>query len=192
MVSVMVVNLFYESPHVLPVHGFGYLLPRSVPLEQNPEAALGVIFDTDALPKQDNVPGTKITVILGGHWWDGWDVLPSEEDGAQMAKSTLKRHLRIEEEPRAARVTLQKNCIPQYNVGHDHLMSEASHDLVQSFDSRLRVAGSSYTGVGVNDCVRSARDVVKGLVDGTGKTGLDTFAAGRPWTWKSPASKSRF
>ncbi|KAI4129100.1 MAG: hypothetical protein LQ338_002398 [Usnochroma carphineum] len=177
-VTVMVVNLYYPNPSILPVRGFGYLLPRSVPFEQNPERALGVVFDSDATIGQDNIPGTKVTVMLGGHWWDKWKAYPDEEMGASMAKDILKRHLGISEEPQAIRVGLQKDCIPQYVVGH-HWRMMIGHEALQKFNGRLRVAGSSYTGVGLNDCVRSARNVVMGLVEGSNEaTGLESFARG--------------
>ena len=182
----MVVNLFYSNPSILPAHGFGYLLPRSLPFEQNPELALGVIFDTDATIGQDAVPGTKVTVMLGGHWWDGWDSFPDEEQGTRLATAILQRHLKILEEPKVVRVNLQRDCIPQYSVGHDDRMACISDDLKRTFGGRLRVAGNSYTGVGLNDCVRAARDVVRDLVDGRDKTGLDSFVGGRKWSWWPP------
>ncbi|KAL9127839.1 MAG: hypothetical protein Q9217_003358 [Psora testacea] len=182
-VTVMVVNLFFTDPSLLPVHGFGYLLPRSLPLEQNPEFALGVIFDSDATVGQDGAPGTKVTVMLGGHWWDDWNEYPDEEQGARMASDILKRHLNIVEEPKVVRVSLQKDCIPQYTVGHDDCMASIGQGLERVFRGKLRVAGSSYTGVGLNDCVRAARDVVRGLVEDRGKTGLDGFAHGKQWGW---------
>ncbi|KAL9587051.1 MAG: hypothetical protein Q9212_000503 [Teloschistes hypoglaucus] len=173
-VTVMVVNLYFSNPSVLPARGFGYLLPRSLPFEQNPERALGVVFDSDASIGQDEIPGTKVTVMLGGHWWDGWTTYPDEEQGATMAKAILKRHLGIFEEPQAVRVGLQKNCIPQYTVGHHARMAKANNAL-KKFNGRLRVAGNSYNGVGLNDCVRSAEDVVMGLVEGSKETGLEFF-----------------
>ena len=181
----MVVNLFYANPSILPTSGFGYLLPRSLPFEQNPERALGVVFDTDASIGQDVVAGTKLTVMIGGHWWDDFDTYPSEDEGAAMAKAVLKRHLGIAEEPQAVRVGLQKSCIPQYEVGHEQRMEQASKAL-EVFEGRLRVAGNSYTGVGLNDCVRAAQDVVRGLVLGTAKTGLEGFVGGREWIWVEP------
>ena len=184
-VTVMVVNFFFRNPRILPVHGFGYLLPRTVPFDQNPERALGVIFDTDASIGQDDVEGTKITVMLGGHWWDDFEDYPDEAEGAGMARAVLKRHLGIDAEPRTTRVSLQRNCIPQYAVGHDERM-ETAHWALTKWEGRLRVAGNSYTGVGLNDCVRAARDVVKGLVDGTGRTGLDHYVGGRTWSWVDP------
>ena len=185
-VTVMVVNLFFSNPNVLPIHGFGYLLPRSIALEQNPERALGVVFDSEASLGQGDAPGTKITVMLGGHWWDGFGTYPTDEEGARMAKTVLKRHLNVSEEPAAVIVSLQRDCIPQYSVGHEDRMAAASK-VLEGWNGRLRVAGNSYTGVGLNDCVRAARDVVKGLVEGTGKTGLDSFVGGKKWSWVQPS-----
>ena len=181
----MVVNLFFSNPSILPVHGFGYLLPRSIPFEQNPERALGIVFDSDASLGQDDASGTKVTVMLGGHWWDDFEVYPDEDEGASMAKAILKRHLGVDEEPRAVRVSIQSNCIPQYRVGHDDRMAAASQ-MLEGWKGRLRVAGNSYTGVGLNDCVRAARDIVKGLVDGTKRTGLEAFVGGKKWSWVKP------
>ncbi|KAI4238612.1 MAG: hypothetical protein LQ349_000997 [Xanthoria aureola] len=174
-VTVMVVNLYYSNPSLLPARGFGYLLPRSLAFDQNPERALGVVFDSDATIGQDEIPGTKVTVMLGGHWWDEWIAYPDEEQGARMAKAILQRHLGISEEPQAVHVGLQRNCIPQYTVGHHSRMAQA-HEALKRFNGRLRVAGNSYNGVGLNDCVRSAREVAMGLVEGQDeKTGLEFF-----------------
>jgi oxygen-dependent protoporphyrinogen oxidase len=169
----MVVNLYFEDPHVLPERGFGYLIPRSVPYEQNPECALGVVFDSDSVQGQDTAPGTKVTVMLGGHWWDGFDAYPDEEEGAAMAKAVLKRHLKIDEEPALVRATLQRECIPQYTVGHVSRLMSAHQQLMSEFKGKLLVAGNSYEGVGLNDCVRSARDVVMSIRDGKIATGLE-------------------
>ncbi|RPA94850.1 Protoporphyrinogen oxidase [Choiromyces venosus 120613-1] len=169
-VTVLVVNLYYRTPNLLPVQGFGYLIPRSVPDSENPEKALGVIFDSDTTPS----PGTKVTVMMGGHYWQGRTSYPDQHEAVKMAITLLQRHLRITETPALTNVTLQKDCIPQYTVGHDERMETAHEDLI-GFNGRLSVAGNSYSGVGLNDCVRSARDVVKGLLSGSSLTGLDGF-----------------
>ena len=186
----MVVNLYFASSELLPVSGFGYLIPRSISFTENPELALGVIFDSDIERSSiadagETTPvlrGTKITVMLGGHWWNEWTSYPDEEQGARMAESVLKRHLGIEEKPVVVRVGLHKNCIPQYTVGHDERMEQASYTL-KKYEGRLRVAGNSYTGVGVNDCVRAAQDIAAGLVNGSKDTGLDRFVDGTEWMW---------
>jgi len=212
-VTVLVVNLYFRTPNLLrtlhppgglpsslsTLQGFGYLLPRSLPFEQNPERALGVIFDSDISPDLDTTVapdqlGTKLTVMIGGHWWDGWTSFPDEAEAEELATNVLARHLGIIEPPAAIRATLQRNCIPQYTVGHSQRMGEAHSGLLDAFGGRLRVAGSWYHGVGVNDCLRSAYEVVQGLSkevnegvlgkneDGEreSRTGLEKFKWGRP------------
>ena len=62
-------------------------------------------------------------------------------------------------------------------------MGKAHEELKRHYHGRLRVAGNSYTGVGLNDCVRAARDVVQDLVSGENLdgTGLDRFGAEEEW-----------
>lgn len=156
-VNVMVVNLFYSDPNLLPYRGFGYLIPRSIPFEQNPERGLGVIFSSETSEHQDTATGTKLTVMMGGHWWDGWTEadLPSPEKATDMARSLLKRHLGIDAVPLVTRARLQRDAIPQYTVGHLERMMGLSDAVREDFDGRLTLAGNWYGmhGVGVNDCV---------------------------------------
>jgi protoporphyrinogen/coproporphyrinogen III oxidase len=190
-VNVMVVNLFYHNPNLIPYPGFGYLIPRSVSLDQNPERALGVIFGSETSrgftendPGQDTATGTKLTVMMGGHWWNSWSRsdFPDEQTAIDMAESVLTRHLGITEKPLAAKARLQKNAIPQYEVGHHERMSRLHRDLQREFGGRLKVAGSAYQGVGVNDCIGAARrvsfDIREGFDD---RTGLERFDKETKW-----------
>jgi len=97
-----------------------------------------------------------------------------------MAKAVLKRHLNVTDDPEAWDVNLHQECIPQYTVGHDASMRTANEELRAGFRGRLRVAGNSYKGVGLHDCVRSAREVVMGLQQ-EGMTGLEEFAREKVW-----------
>ncbi len=214
-VNVMVVNLFYSQPDLLSVRGFGYLIPQSVPLEQNPERALGVIFgsetssglnntgigidlgsvDTEekriALLKatrigQDTARGTKLTVMLGGHWWHRWDPetdVPDETTAISMAKSVLERHLGIIEEPAVAKATLAKHAIPQYQVGYHRCMQTLHQDLLNEFGGKLKVAGTWCQGaVGVNDCIRKATEIAWSVSKGMDEaTGLERFGKEDRW-----------
>ncbi|RDW85082.1 hypothetical protein BP6252_02672 [Coleophoma cylindrospora] len=162
-VTVMVVNLFYKQEGLAP-NGFGYLIPRSIGFDKNPECALGVVFDSDSTQGQDTVSGTKLTVMLGGHWWDSFDTYPTTEEGEKMARRVLERHLNITESPLAVDVSLHKDCIPQYTVGHSQRMQRANTDLHRAFGGRLAVTGNSYNGVGLNDCVRNAAGLASQMV----------------------------
>lgn len=216
-VAVMTVNLYYRTPDLNPP-GFGYVIPQATPFENNPERALGVVFDTACSPSsqdldpanwqildteqlqkareqgqmvnvndfawynmperpnaQDDVKvrGTKLTVMLGGHWWNDWPTFPTEKEGLDLAKSVVQRHLGITEEPEVWQVNLQEKCIPQYVVGHEQKLKTAHNNISREYKGRLRVAGNWMSGVGVNDCLRSAWDVVRSLKEGKDGTGLE-------------------
>ncbi|ERS99826.1 hypothetical protein HMPREF1624_03191 [Sporothrix schenckii ATCC 58251] len=213
-VTIMVVNLHYAEPNLhRPYGGFGYLIPQSVPLEENPEGALGVIFDSDremsmrelfdfertlvmddahatdvynksqkgldatraARAAADSTRGSKYTVMLGGHLWDGYqypDDFPSADEAVRMAEAVLRRHLRDTPRfgggggapmptPIATRTKLCRECIPQHYVGHARRMAALDAELKAAFGGRLAVAGGSFTatGPGVLPSVRSAYDV---------------------------------
>ena len=189
-VTVMVVNLYYTDPKLNPYSGFGYLIPREVPFEQNPELALGVIFDSDAVTGLDTASGTKLTVMLGGHWWDDWKgQYPNDVEGEIMARTVLRRHLKIDQKPDAVRVSLQRDCIPQYTVGHRTRMSKAHEHLLIMYNGRVRVAGSWFTGVGFNDCTSAAFAVAQGLKDGKMQSGLERVLPGAEKWIRAPLKR---
>ncbi|KAH9908896.1 hypothetical protein F4778DRAFT_767974 [Xylariomycetidae sp. FL2044] len=167
-VSIMVVNLWYPNPNLLADnHGFGYLVPTSTP--DNDECILGVIFDSD-LQIRDERPGTKLTVMMGGHYWDEWQHLPTEEMAIQMAKHALSRHLGISEtEDGIASARLCLECIPQHFVGHRERMSKAHYELLSAFKGQLMVAGPSYTSIGVIPAMRAGFDAAMRVARGHGQ-----------------------
>lgn len=187
----MTVNLYYSTPNLNTVPGFGYLIPQGVPFENNPERALGVIFDSDAVKGQDTAEGTKFTVMLGGHYWDGWQAYPDSEEGVALAKSLLKRHLGITQEPDVTNVGLWKDCIPQYTVGYEDRLRDHVADVRNKFQGRVRLVGAQYNGVSVNNCIEQAWMTARGLRGNGWKekaTGLETRVSEQPWI---PVHKGR-
>ena len=167
-------------PKLSPISGFGYLIPKSVSPELNPEQALGVIFDSEIEAarslgaRSGDAPGTKFTVLMGGHYWNGRTTYPTEAEAVTNALNLLERHLGIVDLPAHFLVSTQTNAIPQYTVGHHERLSFAHELLKINFDGKLAVAGSSYKGVGVSDCVASAYSLVR-----------DLLAMGTPWETSS-------
>ncbi|KAL2810812.1 hypothetical protein BJX63DRAFT_433907 [Aspergillus granulosus] len=173
-VTMMVVNLYYPNPNLVPVRGFGYLIPRAIPSEQNPERALGVIFASESGVGQDSALGTKLTVMMGGHWWDGWQEAdyPDHDTAVKMAQSLLKRHLNITETPTVARTRLQRNAIPQPTLEHRQRIIGISDSIKSELNGRVTLAGAWYAigGTGVVDSIRQAylaTDFGVGGVDST-------------------------
>lgn len=197
-VTIQLVNLWYPGLNLNAGHpGFGYLIPQSVPAENNPHAALGVIFDSDReaaadVPERKSAPGTKLTVMLGGHYWDYLDAdsWPDEKEATAMAMDTVHRQLGIPPtQPVFTSTKVCRNCIPQHLVGHRERMAQAHTELYDAFRGTLAVVGSSYTAPGVLPSLKAGRDMalqVSGegykLEDGTeydmvhvGPTGLARF-----------------
>ncbi|ETI19578.1 protoporphyrinogen oxidase [Cladophialophora carrionii CBS 160.54] len=186
-VNVMVINLYYSNPNLLSIRGFGYLIPRSVPVEQNPERALGVLFGSETsgrfdspvivpqgpydgpdVVQQDTATGTKLTVMMGGHWWSEWAAsdLPTEKQAIEMAQTLLKRHLNINEQPAVAKARLNRNCIPQPPVGYAQDMATIHDALLSTYNGRFKVLGPWWQGLpGMNDCVRVARETAWAIRD---------------------------
>lgn len=153
-VSVAVVNLQYQNAK-LPVQGFGHLVPSS----EDP-GILGIVYDSVAFPEQDgSSPGVRVTVMLGGSWLHvlktGGQVLSQQLLG-QLAQEAVSTQLGLKEPPSRCLVHLHQNCIPQYMLGHWQKLESAACFL-DAQKLPLTLAGASYEGVAVNDCIESGR-----------------------------------
>ncbi|TMS11225.1 Protoporphyrinogen oxidase [Larimichthys crocea] len=160
--TVAVVNLEYEGS-ILPVEGFGHLLPSSEDL-----GLLGVIYDSVAFPQHNRPNGqtTRLTVMMGGAWFQ--EVFGSPESVTEqclLAKATeaVHCHLGVTTAPIWSWVALQKNCIPQYYHGHFRRV-ESMRSFIRKNNLSLSLIGSSYDGVSVNDVIFIGRKAVEELL----------------------------
>ncbi|TDH12238.1 hypothetical protein EPR50_G00069800 [Perca flavescens] len=164
-VTVAVVNLEYEGS-ILPVSGFGHLLPSS-----EDQALLGVVYDSVPFPQHDrtNGPTTRLTVMMGGAWFHevfGPPDTVSEERLLARATEAVQCHLGVPTAPSWSRVTVQRDCIPQYYPGHFRRV-ESMRSFIRENNLSLSLIGSSYDGVSVNDVIFNGRTAVEQLL-GTG------------------------
>ncbi|KAM0437494.1 hypothetical protein ACHAPT_001857 [Fusarium lateritium] len=174
-VSIMTVNLWFPQENLKPP-GLGYLIPNSVAPETNPEHALGVFFDSDVQNRSADEPaGTKLFVLMGGHYYDQVGVkIPSEEEAIVQARNLLERHLGIPRDaPCHAVSRFAKQCIPQHNVGHHDLLRNAHKELTGHFDGRLAVAGGSYSRIGAIASLRAGYDAANATKSKLDATGLE-------------------
>nr|KAI8742183.1 protoporphyrinogen oxidase-like [Biomphalaria glabrata] len=101
--------------------------------------------------------------MLGGSWYkllspDG--TLPSGSDIAWMASQAAAQQLGIKSHPIRSHVTLQKECLPQYKVGHVSWVEKVEQKIKES-NLPLHLVGSSYSGPAINDY--NAKKVVESL-----------------------------
>ncbi|KAG1168605.1 hypothetical protein G6F70_004729 [Rhizopus microsporus] len=168
--DVAVVNLAYspEDTH-LDYDGFGFLTPhRDTPFTVPVPGTLGVVFDSNAFPIEAE-RAIKLTVMIGGSdWKDAFGHVPIDqldpEDAYKYARKAVSQFLHIDSEPRYSMVNLQKQCIPQYLVGHESRMRSLHHALKQKYSHLLSVSGASYLGVSVPDCIKNSRMLVEELL----------------------------
>lgn len=160
----MAVNIWYPEPNLIPP-GIGYLIPRSCPPDENPERALGVMFDSNLLAERTaKEGGTKVYVLLGGHYYDDMPI-PSEEEAVEQAKTLLERHLGIPRDtPCAAFASLKKECIPQHYVGHYKRITEANSQLEDKFHGTLAAVGGSFSRPGIMGALRSGHDIAQTIM----------------------------
>ncbi|EGG08851.1 uncharacterized protein MELLADRAFT_42777 [Melampsora larici-populina 98AG31] len=179
-VTVAVVNVAYRSKRrIIPVPpAFGYLIPASIGPDINPHRVLGVVFDSDMMPGVESTTSrghtedlTKLTVMLGGHFYSDLPI-PSLDVLKHQALEALEQQLEINEKPLYINATLQRDCIPQYLVGHHRRMSGLHHALQ---GRGLALVGSGYGGVGVNDVVKGCRETVELILKAGSATGLESF-----------------
>lgn len=163
-VTVAVVNLEYEGS-ILPVTGFGHLVPSS-----EDRGVLGVVYDSVPFPQHNRPTGstTRLTVMMGGAWFQ--EVFGSPEEVTEecllaTATQAVHSHLGVTTAPIWTCVALQKDCIPQYHLGHRSRV-EKMRKYLQEKTLPLTLAGSSYDGVSVNDVIFSGRTAAERLVGG--------------------------
>ncbi|XP_076010052.1 protoporphyrinogen oxidase [Genypterus blacodes] len=161
-VTVAVVNLEYEG-FVLPVTGFGHLVPSS-----EDHGLLGVVYDSVAFPQHNrsNGPTTRLTVMLGGAWFHevfGPPEEVKEEHLVTTATEAVRCHLGVTMAPSWSFAALQKDCIPQYYLGHWKRV-ESMRSFIRKNVLPLSLVGSSYDGVSVNDVIFSGRTAVEELL----------------------------
>ncbi len=140
MQELAAVNLGYRK-QVLPLKGFGYLVPS-----RENEAVLGAVFDSAIFPQQNNFSQeTRLTVMTKGP--------------VSTAIEAARRHLQILEPPDCVQIT--HAAVPQYTLGYQRRIAALEEHLRHRFP-RCQAIGNYLSGVSVNDCVAHAKRVADG------------------------------
>ncbi|XP_045184035.1 protoporphyrinogen oxidase-like [Mercenaria mercenaria] len=155
-VDAVVTCMEFDGKVELPAPGFGHLTPS---FENS--CVLGVIYDSCTFPEHDrqDKPSTRFTVMMGGSWIEDLKKLvPSmtTDDLGKFATKSLKTQLSISQEPIKIHTEIQRQCIPQYIVGHGKVL-ENIFSQIKREELPLSLVGSSYKGPSVNDCINNAR-----------------------------------
>jgi oxygen-dependent protoporphyrinogen oxidase len=146
-----VVTLAYERKGFShPLDSFGLIVPRS---EGRRLAA--AVFTSTKFPGRTPADLVLVRGLLGGAGRDA-DVVGEDASAARVVRGELREILGLgEAHPRWTRVARWPAAHPQYTIGHA-LRLRRLESCLQSFPGMI-LAGESYRGAGLPDCVRSGR-----------------------------------
>ncbi|WNF37583.1 protoporphyrinogen oxidase [Bacillaceae bacterium IKA-2] len=84
----------------------------------------------------------------------------SDEEIINAVLTDLNKTMEIDEKPEFHIIRRWKNSMPQYNVGHKHRIDELKEQLQKQLPG-VYVAGGSFAGIGVPDCIDQGEAVVE-------------------------------
>ena len=157
-INIAVVSLLYDHNFLSNNSGFGYLV---APSQNRP--IMGVSYDSNTLPSLAPGPNhTRIAVMIGGDLTNGCpDVVKlSEQELKDIAIQTIKEDLGVSSLPIHATVSLCRNCIPQYHVGHIEKVKFITNQLELDMPNLL-ITGSAFHGISFQQCIENGFLVAK-------------------------------
>jgi len=153
-VSTAIVTLAYSASQVdRELDGSGYVSPRA---EGGPVVACSW---TSSKFTHRAPPGRVLLRLFIGRAGQDEIVNEPRDTLVELARQEVAATLGARGEPLLARVTAWPNALPQYNVGHLDRVAriEAAVEKIPG----LALAGASYKGVGIPDCIQSGWDAAE-------------------------------
>lgn len=156
--NLAVVNV--STPEPIAKDWFGVLVPKSED-KTNKNSILGIIFDSSVRNAAEPVTsegepvekatGSNLTLMIGGDLWTDM----TADQAVEKALAGIEQYLGPFDRSKVrARATLQKKCIPKYQVGYSALVDAIHREASKEFRGRLTLSGMALgRGVGVSDNV---------------------------------------
>lgn len=104
---------------------------------------------------------------MGGHWFNSLFGHPDSVDPDHLqdvAIETAEKTLGIRTKPTSCLTTIQRDCIPQYTLGHSDRIRNI-FDFIEQRKLPLSLIGASYNGVSMNDCIYNAQLAVDRILE---------------------------
>lgn len=133
-VTITTVNLGYENIQ-LPQKGFGFLVSGQ-------ERLLGMTWDSDIFPDHNQGQQVRICMMVK-------DIVDSTTAIA-LAKEHIQKFLGIKRTPSTVHINTAFQAIPQYPLNYHESIVKIHHP-------NLWLAGTAFSGIGVNDCIANSK-----------------------------------
>jgi oxygen-dependent protoporphyrinogen oxidase len=147
--SMVVVCFGYEREKIEhDLCGFGYLITK-----EEKKNTLGTLWDSSIFENRAPEGRVLLRSMMGGACFpDRIDL--SDDEVVTRVREDLKHIMGIREAPSFIRIFRHAKAIPQYTAGHGRRL--AALDEQCRMQPGLFLAGNSYRGIGLNDCVAAA------------------------------------
>jgi oxygen-dependent protoporphyrinogen oxidase len=137
--------------------GFGFLVPRS-----EGKRLLAATFVHNKFPHRAPEDRALLRCFFAGS--NAENLWPLSDDAiVAVARNELQQILGLRAEPLFARVYKWKSAMAQYGVGHLERLDRIQR-LRQQLP-KLALAGNGYRGIGIPDCIRSAQEAVRQVLN---------------------------
>jgi oxygen-dependent protoporphyrinogen oxidase len=165
--SSVVINFLFRLQDLgEPIKGFGFVVPAIEKRSIIAVSAISAKYGNRA--PQDMV---MLRVFMGGSLNHDLNHL-DEHDLKLVALSELNLYLKTKSDPIKVWVKRWPESMPQYKIGHRTLVAKIEEELIRH--PQLALAGNSYEGVGIPDCIRSADKAVLKTLNSLRTSGLLT------------------
>jgi protoporphyrinogen/coproporphyrinogen III oxidase len=146
---------YYKKQASTSLDGFGVLIPRS-----EKHHTLGIVWNTSLFPGRAPEGQMVLTSFLGGTT-DPEIAAKSREEITAIVQKDHEQILGITGSPIASSVCVHQKALPQYNLGHGHVV-QAIRDAEQSV-AGLYFAGNYLEGPSIGKCVERGFQVAEGV-----------------------------
>jgi oxygen-dependent protoporphyrinogen oxidase len=151
-----VVSLGYRKSEIGdPLHGFGFLIPRSAGIR-----TLGSVWNTSLFANRAPEGHALVTSFIGGATDPQAVRTPGEL--SSIVHKDIAAVLKIRTEPAFSNVAIYPKAIPQYNVGHTERLAEV--ETARKKHSNLWLIGNYLRGPAIGACVEQSLDVAADII----------------------------
>jgi len=137
-------------------HGNGFLVPAS-----EPAWITGCTFSSSKWPDRAPESTALLRAFMGR---DGGLNVDDFTDAnlVEMALETISKQLDVAVRPEWNQVDRWTHAMPQYELGHSDLMDQIESSIG---DLPILLAGGSYRGTGIPDCIRQGRNAARLMLE---------------------------
>lgn len=156
--STAIIILVYKKEDIKnKINGFGFVVPSKEKLN-----IIACSFSSEKFEGRAPYDSVLMRCFVGGALNQVF-LENDDQEIINVVKNELHLIMKISKEPYFTHIKRSPRSMPQYNVGHSEILSNIK-DLLSKHEN-LELAGNSYEGVGLPDCINSGERAADNLVN---------------------------